>query len=71
LIWHAGDRTPSAIGVSGMWWKVIGAVLAVWLVIAVLSVVIKALFWLAVVAGIVAVAVVAGRLTSKAMKQLK
>lgn len=35
-----------------MLWKVIGAVLAVWLVLTVAGVVIKGLFWLAVVGGV-------------------
>lgn len=42
-----------------MWWKVIGGVLAVWLVLSVAGWVIKGLFWLAVIGGVLFVATAA------------
>ena len=42
-----------------MLWKVIGGLLLLWLVISVASFVIKSLFWLAVIAGVVVVAAAA------------
>ncbi|MFC7344671.1 hypothetical protein [Saccharopolyspora griseoalba] len=42
-----------------MWWKVIGGLLAVWLVLSVAGWVIKGLFWLAVIGGVLFVATAA------------
>jgi hypothetical protein len=56
LLWHAEVRTDSPGEVLAMVWKVIGGLLLVWLVLSVAGVVIKGLFWLAVIGGILFVA---------------
>ncbi len=53
-----------------MWWKVIGGLLVLWLVISVAGAVIKGLFWLAVIGGVLFVATAALG-WSKDRKQLK
>lgn len=53
-----------------MWWKVIGGLLLLWLVVSVAGVVLKGLFWLAVIGGVLFVATVALG-WSKDRKQLK
>jgi hypothetical protein len=54
-----------------MWWKVIGGLLALWLVIAVAGWLIKTLFWLAVIGGVLFVATAAIGWARREHKQLK
>lgn len=58
-----------------MWWKVIGGLLALWLVVAVagavIGFVIKGLFWIAVIAGVLFVGTAAIGWARKDRKQLK
>jgi hypothetical protein len=53
-----------------MWWKVIGGLLLLWLVVSVAGTVIKGLFWLAVIGGVLFVATAAIG-WAKDRKQLK
>lgn len=53
-----------------MWWKVIGGLLLLWLVVSVGGMVIKGLFWLAVIGGVLFVATAALG-WAKDRKQLK
>jgi hypothetical protein len=54
-----------------MWWKVIGGLLALWLVMTFIGVVVKGLFWLAVIGGVVFLATAAIGWVRKGTKQLK
>lgn len=58
-----------------MWWKVIGGLLALWLVLgvagAVIGFVIKGLFWIAVIAGALFVGTAAVGWVRREQKQLK
>lgn len=54
-----------------MWWKVIGALLALWLVITVAGWVIKGLFVLALIGGVLLLGTAAIGWARKATKQLK
>ncbi len=54
-----------------MVWKVIGGLLALWLVVSVAGAVIKGLFWLAVIGGVLFVATAAIGWAAKDKKQIK
>lgn len=54
-----------------MLWKIVGGLLVLWLAFSVMGVIIKGLFWLAVIGGILFVATAAIGWSSKNKKQLK
>lgn len=54
-----------------MWWKVIGALLALWVLITVAGWVIKGLFWLGVIGVVLMVATAAIGWGRKKTKQLR
>ncbi|MDI2032355.1 hypothetical protein QFW96_27295 [Saccharopolyspora sp. TS4A08] len=53
-----------------MWWKILGGLLALWLVMSVAGFLIKGLFWLAVIGGVLFLATAAIG-WSKDKKQIK
>lgn len=70
-IWQAGVvKACGELRWLQMVWKVVGGLLALWLVISVAGIVIKGLFWLAVIGGVLFVATAAIGY-SKDKKQLK
>lgn len=58
-----------------MWWKVLGGLLALWLVVsvagAVIGFVVKGLFWIAVIGGVLFLGTAAVGWAKKDTKQLK
>lgn len=56
---------------ADMWWKVIGALLALWVLITVAGWVIKGLFWLGVIGVVLMVATAAIGWGRKKTKQLR